>query len=281
MNYKSTLYLLNILVLGFSTTLLQAQTPIAEATRHAEVTPQWPGCDKLMADCTKSRLTDFITANVQLPSEAKAQGAGGVVMVEFVVEKNGSVGEVRTLHDPGLGLGTEAIRVVSLMTEKKIKWTPAEVNGKRIPFRYMTPVSFNLAMPVEVKEQIVEEVVTPDVYDIVDIMPRYAGCEPSPGDTIDCTFRMVISHIQSNLKYPESAMALGAQGPVVVQFVIDANGNITNPIVTKGLGQGCDEEALRIISLMPPWQPGIEDGKAVPVKMVVPILFQIPKTDKE
>ena len=281
MNYKSTIYILLLSAGGVSLTPIVAQTPIQEATRHADVTPQWPGCDKLVAECTKSRLTDFLQANVQLPPEAKAQGAGGVVMVEFVVEKNGTVGEVRTLHDPGLGLGTEARRVVSLMAEKKIKWEPAEVNGKRIPFRYMTPVSFNLARPVEVKEIAVEEVKTPDVYDVVEIMPRYAGCEPSTADTIDCTFRMVLSHIQSNLKYPESAIAQGFQGPVVVQFIIDANGNVTNPWVTKGLATACDEEAIRVISLMPTWQPGIQDGKPVAVRMVVPILFQIPKPYKE
>ena len=100
-------------LLSASNTLLTAQTPLEEAVRKADVPPAWPGCDPKMSDCTKSRMADFIAANLQIPAEAKAQGAGGVVMMEFVVEKTGSIGEIKALHDPGLGLGTEATRAVS------------------------------------------------------------------------------------------------------------------------------------------------------------------------
>lgn len=274
--------LIAICFLGLQT-FSQAQTPIADATRTAEIVPQWPGCTAEMKECTKSKLTEFIATHVLTPDLAKAQGAGGVVMVEFVVEKNGSIGEVRTLHDPGLGLGEEAVRVVSLMNEKKIKWKPAEEAGKRIPFRYMTPVSFNLERLEEVVEKTTVQADVPAdaIYDVVEVMPRYAGCVVSPSDTIDCTFISMLNHIKSNLKYPEKAVEVSAQGPVVVQFVIDPQGMVTNPTVMKGLGYGCDEEAIRVISLMPAWQPGLEKGKAVPVRMVVPIIFQAPKKSEE
>lgn len=259
----------------------QAQTPLAEAARKAEKWPQWPGCTEKDKNCTKAKLDEFIAANLKMPEETKNQAIGGVVMVEFVIEKNGTIGEVSTLHDPGSGLGREAMAVIRMMTDKKIKWEAAEENGKRIPFRYITPVSFNVEKPVEVKvipaETTSEE---PAVYDVVDVMPQYAGCQVALTDTIDCTFLKMINHIQTNLKYPDSAFAVGAQGPVVVEFVIDPSGQITNPRVTKGLGHGLDEEALRVVSLMPAWQPGIHNGKPVPVRMVVPIMFQIPKGDK-
>ncbi len=274
--------LLASFLVAFSIISLSAQTPITEATRSAEVFPQWPGCKAEMGDCSKSKISEFIISNLRVPDEAKAQGAGGVVMVEFVIEKNGNIGEVRTLLDPGFGLGKEAVRVVSLMNEKKIKWTPAEDKGKRIPFRYMTPVSFNLARPVEVSKKIaVEQVVTEEVYDVVDVMPRYAGCEPSVTDTMDCTFMNMISHIQTNLKYPDTAQTVGVQGPVVVEFVVDSRGLVTEPTVIKSLGFGCDEEAVRVISLMPIWQPGLMAGIPVSVRMVIPILFQISKPEKE
>ena len=272
-----------IFILGcFSLTYVSAQTPITEAVRTAEVTPQWPGCPVEMKECTRARLDAFIAANVQTPPEAKAKNVGGVVLVEFVVEKNGTIGEVRTLHDPGLGLGVEAIRVVTMMKDQKIKWSPAEDKGKRVPFRFMTPVSFNLEKPAEpIAEKPVKELDMPEIYDVAEVMPRYSGCQVSETDTIDCTFMQLINHIRTNLVYPDSAIAVGAQGPVVVQFIIDATGNVTNPTITKSVGYGCDEEALRVISLMPAWQPGMQDGKPVAVRMVVPVMFQISKPEKE
>ncbi len=238
---KYTLFAMLFLVLSAS---LKGQTPIGEACRSAELWPQWPGCDTGMSNCTKSKLTEFISSNLQIPTEAKAQGLGGVVMVEFVVEKNGTIGEVRTLHDPGSGLGSAAMNVVSLMKEKKIKWTPAEENGKRVAFRYMTPVSFNLSRPAEeMQKLVVEDIVTPEVYDAVDVMPMYAGCTRTETDTIDCTFIQMLRHFQTNLKYPDAALSLGTQGPVVIEFIIDEQGNIIKPLIKSGLGHGCDEEA--------------------------------------
>lgn len=274
----------NLLAIVFSMAIsaLSAQTPISEATRTAKVWPQYPGCDSSMAGCSKSKLTEFITSNLVIPAEAKKEGLGGVVMVEFVIEKNGTIGEVRTLHDPGFGLGTAAVNVVSQMKEKKIKWSPALEKGKRVPFRYMTPVSFNLSRPDEEPQQSTTATHTkPAVYDVVEVMPMYAGCTSSPGDTIDCTYMHILKHFQTNLAYPDTALKVGTEGPVIVEFIIDEKGNVTKPLIKSGLGYGCDEEALRVIMMMPTWQPGRENGVAVPVRMVMPILFKIPKPNTE
>jgi TonB family protein len=255
------------------------KTPIDAAMRTADITPSLPGCKPALLDeCTKGKLAEFIAMNLKIPDEAKSLGAGGVVMVEFVVEKNGKVGEVKTLHDPGYGLGTEAVRVIRLMNEKKMKWSPAREKGKKVPFRYVTPVAFNLlAPPRELPSMEAEKSVMPGVYEVAEIMPRYAGCDQAAPDSLDCTFMQMLKHIQTNLNYPEEALSVRAEGPVVVDFVIDAKGQVVDPVVTKGLGYGLDQEALRIVSLMPTWLPGMQDGQPVAVKMTIPILFQLPK----
>jgi len=273
-----------ILLFAFlmSTQLVWAQTPISEATRKADVGPAWPGCDPRMPDCTKSRLTDFIAANLQMPMDAKKESVGGVVAMEFVIEKSGAIGEIHAMHDPGLGLVEEATRVINLMNSKKIKWIPAEQDGKKIPFRYIIPVSFNLAAPP--KEQHVTKISPPPadgIYDVVEIMPRYQGCEKAIEDSVDCTFRKMIGHIKSEMKYPEEALKLKVYGQVMVEFVIDTSGAVTHPTIKQGIGTGCDEEALRVVSSMPAWTPGKQDGKTVPVRMKVPIYFQLPKENKE
>jgi TonB family protein len=260
-------------------TSLMAQTPMEEAVRRADVSPAWPGCEPKLTDCTKSRMADFIAANLQMPPDAKAQGAGGVVMVEFVIEKNGTIGEVRPIHDPGMGMGAEATRVINLMKTKKIKWVPAEEEGKKVAFRYTVPVSFNLNAPPAEKSKTVAPAqdMSGQIFDAVEVMPRYAGCEQALTDSIDCTLMKVVSHIKSTIKYPEEALKNKVQGQVVTEFVVDTNGAIINPMIKQGIGSGCDEEALRVLTLMPAWIPGKQDGKPVKVRMKMPILFQLPK----
>jgi TonB family protein len=260
-------------------TFLVAQTPIDEAVRKADVAPAWPDCEPKLTDCTKSRMAEFIAANLQIPAAAKEQGAGGVVMMEFVVEKNGSVGEVKPVHDPGLGLGEEATRVINLMKTKKIKWTPAEENGKRVAYRYTVPVSFSLNLPKAPKTPpTTATVISSDqVLDIAEVMPRYAGCETATQDSVDCTFLKVLNHMKTNIKYPEEAMKNKVEGQVVTEFIIEANGSISNAVVKKGIGSGCDEEAIRVVNMMPAWIPGMQNGQAVRVKMTLPVVFQLSK----
>lgn len=279
----SLLIRFSLLLIMSGTTILNlpAQTPFDQATRKPDVMASWPDCDPGI-ECTRKKLDAFIAKNLVIPAEAREQNAGGMVMVEFVVEKNGTIGEIRTLHDPGYGLGTAASNVIAQLRTQKIKWKPALEKGKKIPSRFMTPVSFNLGLPPEALEKPVPPPVpTPDVYEVAEVMPVLEGCEQNVKDTVDCTFRKMLAHIQSNLTYPDSARKMSIQGPVVVEFIVDKTGKVTSPKVTRGLGHGLDEEALRVISLLPAWKPGMQDGQPVNVRMVVPIQFQIPKPEQE
>ena len=270
-----------LISIAFVLSPINAQTSLSEATRKADVGPAWPGCDPKLPDCTKSRLTDFINANLQIPADAKKESLGGVVAMEFVIERNGEVGEVHAMHDPGLGLVPEATRVINLLNAKKIKFIPAEQDGKRIAYRYIIPVSFNIAAPPKQKAEVKMAAPPADgIYDVVEVMPRYQGCETATADSADCTFRKMIAHIKSNLKYPEEAKKLKTSGQVIVEFVIDTNGVVTQPTIKQGIGVGCDDEALRVISAMPAWTPGMQGGKKVPVRMKVPMYFQLPKEEK-
>ncbi len=259
-------------------TLLSGQTPLAEAARNADIEPAWPDCDPKLPDCTKSRMADFIAANLQIPLEAKEASAGGVVVMEFVIEKTGLIGEVHPMHDPGHGLGAEATRVINLMKTKKIKWIPAVEDGKKIAFRFITPVSFNIPMAAPVKSKPSVAAYNPDhVYEIVDVMPLFEGCDQPGKDSTDCTFLKMVNHIKTHLKYPEEAAKNKIQGQVVVEFVVDTTGEVSHAVILKSLGHGCDEESLRVVSMMHNWIPGQLDGKPVAVKMKLPILFQLPK----
>jgi TonB family protein len=256
-----------------------AQTPLTEASRKADIGPAWPGCDPKMPECTKSRLGDFIAANLQIPPEAQQQNTGGLIAMEFVIEKTGYIGEIHTANDPGMGLAMEAKRVIELLNTKKIRWVPAEKDGKKIAYRYMMPISFNIPAPAkEAKATPVSETPANGIYTIAEVMPRFAGCENS-SDSTDCTFRKVLEYIHTQMKYPKEAMENKMEGKVVIEFVVSADGSVANPKIVQGIGNGCDEEALRLVTEMPAWSPGSQDGKPVAVVLNLPILFQLPKED--
>ncbi|MFN0048440.1 MAG: energy transducer TonB, partial [Cytophagales bacterium] len=81
--------------------------------------------------------------------------------------------------------------------------------------------------------------------------------------------------IASNIKYPRVASQQGLEGRVIVTFVINGQGEVTNAEVVKGIGGGCDEEAIRVIKMLPKWKPGKQNGRPVSVKFTVPIKFAL------
>ncbi|WP_075350679.1 energy transducer TonB [Algoriphagus marinus] len=78
-----------------------------------------------------------------------------------------------------------------------------------------------------------------------------------------------------NLKYPASAKENKIEGKVFVSFVVKPDGSIENPEIIRGIGGGCDEEAMRMVANSGTWTPGIKDGKAVATQMVLPVMFKL------
>lgn len=79
--------------------------------------------------------------------------------------------------------------------------------------------------------------------------------------------------LAKNMVYPRQASRMGVEGKVFVQFVVERDGSITNVQAIKGIGAGCDEEAVRVVKLAPKWKPGKQRGKPVRQKMILPINF--------
>jgi len=113
-------------------------------------------------------------------------------------------------------------------------------------------------------EEPVEEEVADQIFTIVEKQPVYPG-----GMTAFYQF------VQKKLKYPSQARRMGIEGKVFVEFVVDKKGNITDVRAVKGIGAGCDQEAVRVIKNSPKWQAGKQRGKAVKVRMILPITFKL------
>ncbi len=119
--------------------------------------------------------------------------------------------------------------------------------------------SDDIAAPIAT-QKITEEPDQPFV--IVEQMPQFPGGE-----------KEMMKFIHNNLRYPSLAAENGIQGTVIVNFVVDRDGKITRIKVVRGIGGGCDEEAIRVLSKMPAWSPGKQGGKAVLVSYTVPIKY--------
>jgi protein TonB len=84
-----------------------------------------------------------------------------------------------------------------------------------------------------------------------------------------------MEYLYQNINYPQQAIRLGIQGKVFVQFIVNSDGTLTEFKVIRGIGAGCDEEALRVLQNAEPWNPGKQRGRPVRVRMVIPIHFMI------
>ncbi len=82
-------------------------------------------------------------------------------------------------------------------------------------------------------------------------------------------------YVANNLKYPKEAREAGIEGKVFIEFIIDTDGTIIDVKALKGIGNGCDEEAIRVIEAAPAWNPGKHKGRQVKVMMVLPITFKL------
>ncbi len=99
----------------------------------------------------------------------------------------------------------------------------------------------------------------PEIFVVVEQQPELIGGLPE---------------LQSKINYPEIAKRAGVEGRVIVQFVVDEQGNVRDPFVVRGIGAGCDEEALRAVRTAK-FKPGKQRGKAVKVQMTLPITFRL------
>jgi protein TonB len=90
-------------------------------------------------------------------------------------------------------------------------------------------------------------------------------------------FETFYKDIAERMNYPAQARRMAVEGRVFVEFVINRDGSLTDLSVIKGIGAGCDEEAIRVLKTAPPWTPGRQRGKPVRQKMVLPIVFKLSK----
>jgi protein TonB len=128
----------------------------------------------------------------------------------------------------------------------------SEDTGAKVEVKYVAPT---------VQEEEPEE---QTIFEVVEHMPEFPGGMPA-----------LMKYLYDNTKYPPIAQENGTQGKVIIQFVVNKDGSIVDPVVVRSVDPYLDKEALRVIMTLPKWKPGMQRGKAVRVKFTVPVQFKL------
>ena len=206
--------------------------------------PEFPGGEEAQRK--------FLAENLRYPQEAREQGIEGKVVVKFTLsDETGEVQNPRVVRSVHPALDAEALRLVKAMPRWTVAGDPDKGKLK----------SVEIEMPIEFK---LDGQPLSKVYDKVNELPQFPGGNHA-----------LFQFIKDNQRYPQIAKENGIQGRVILQFVVDETGKVSDPKVLRSVDPSLDAEAIRIVKAMPRWTPGMQDGKAVAVRYTLPVNFSL------
>jgi TonB family protein len=214
----------------------------------------------------KAEFKRVFEQQLQYPESALKKKVGGIVIITFTVNKDSSA-VINDYSESGAPeLNYEAMRLF-----RYYKWLPATRNGVFMKAKHSVTFEFN-----------------PDKYSKICKERGYTAIKYLPKMNVDTSFKIYNSpeqfpmypkgnyalqdFIKENLEYPRQAQLANIQGTVMLRFIVEPSGLITNIQVEKSVGGGCDQEAIRILQLIK-WYPGKVEDKLVRVNMTMPFYF--------
>jgi TonB family protein len=197
----------------------------------------------------------WVANQVKYPPEAQAKKLEGWIQINFTVELDGTLSNIKPAANSDPVLSEEVMRVI----RNSPKWDRPKNPAVEDPYPSNVNIGFRLP------DQIIKE----PPFVVVEEMPMYPGGEGE-----------LLKFIAENTKYPEAAKADTIQGKVIVRFIVNTEGNTEGITVLKGVHPLLDAEAVRVVKLLSGFKPGMQGGKAVNVWYMVPINFTLPYTKK-
>ena len=207
-----------------------------------EQQPQFPGGE--------TALLKYLQENIKYPPKALKDSIQGRVVVQFVVDKAGSVGEVKVVRSVNKDLDDEAVRLIKTLP----KFYPGRQNGQAVAVWYTLPVTFKLQDKQEQEKP-----------KDVEVKAEFPGGEEA-----------LSQFLKDQIKYPPKAAKKRIQGRVEVAFWIDKSGKVHDVRVVESVDKDLDKEAVRVCKLLPDFIPATVNGEPVEVLFKLPIRFKIP-----
>ncbi|MDR1761358.1 MAG: TonB family protein, partial [Bacteroidales bacterium] len=254
------------------------------STYNIDKAPSFPNGD--------GALQEFITENLVYPQKAINKSLEGTTVVRFVVNANGNVRNPKVIQSSYKMLDKQALSMV----KKLPRFTPGENYGEKVRAYYELPVVFKLPKekefvfcdtvvqqtenhPIEPKLPKTPEVVLTHAADTVKVdsvalqntdVQKYVKpatilkTKPDKG-YVEAEFPggvpALMRYLDNHINYPIFALELGISGTVIVKFIVTAEGSIENAKILKGIHPSLDKEVIRVVQLLPLWQPAIVNGK--------------------
>ncbi|WP_460694696.1 energy transducer TonB [Mucilaginibacter puniceus] len=211
----------------------------------------------------KSALDAYMGRNVRYPIRDREHNIQGKVNLQFAIETDGSVTDVIAISGPSQSLKDAAI----VAMKNSPKWIPGYKNGKLIKMPYSYEVNFTLSYDNSNGAKIfkvVDNSVDNQVFTVLETQPTFPG-----------GIKNFLQYIANNVKYPAEDRKNNLQGKVIVQFVIETNGSLTDIKAIRSPSNTMSEEAVRVVSSSPKWIPGMQGGSFVRSQFTVPINFTL------
>ena len=255
-------------------------------TENAESTP---ATDNVPADFRG--LGKHLQRNLKYPPSARLANITGYVLVNFTVVNHKITGVeiAKRMQDD---LDNEVLRAFNLFkdtiqaADNSYSWAiifqlsgienkgellpPAvenKLSGQVVVVGYSATTNSVKLGPVNLKEVVInDQIADIEIKDFasVEVLPEFSGGMAGWG-----------KYLQANLKYPAEAKSRNITGRVILAFVVEKNGSLSDIKVLRGIGGGADEEAVRVLKTSPNWKPGIQNGRPVRVAYTMPIFFQL------
>jgi TonB family protein len=211
------------------------------------------------------RFPLYLAHQIVYPPDAVKKRIEGKVFVSFVVEKNGSLTDIQVLRGVSPDIDAEAVRAIS----KSPKWAPGIQNGRPVRVRYNMAIIFKLPpLQANKNQQMMDSLrqlpIEQTIFTMSQNMPEFPGGKEG--------FR---KYFLDNLKYPDKAKEDNVDGKVLLNFIIERDGSLSNIKIIRHLSSETDEEALRVMNNCPKWIPGNQNGKPVRVAYSLSIPFPI------
>lgn len=210
---------------------------------YGDIMPQFPGGE--------AALFKYLQEKVVYPPQAIKDSIQGRVVVQFLIDQSGNVGEIKVARSVHELLDAEAVRVVKTLP----RFAPGRQGGKAIPMWYTLPVTFKLTdkdAPVKPKD--------------VEVKAKFPGGEEA-----------LVQFLKDHIKYPPKAAKKKIQGRVKLEFLVDKVGKVLDIKVVESVDKDLDKEAVRVCKLLPDFTPATVNGDPVDVLFSLPIKFNIPE----
>lgn len=206
---------------------------------EVEVKPEFPG--------GINKLYGFIWGKFKTPKDCP----GGKIVVTFVIEKDGSLTDIKIIKDIGFGTGEEAIRVL----KECPKWIHGKHDEKIVRVQYTLPITIEAEEGLDSKLILYTDTTLHSLAGI-EVKPEFIG-----------GVRKFYEFIDQNYKTPKGCRA----GKIYLTFIVEQDGSLSNIKSVRDLGFGSGEEAVRVLQESPKWKPGEQNGQKVRVLYSLPI----------